>query len=616
MSRAPMARNERGIALITVLLVAFAVSGIALAGAMWTLNAALITKSSDRTSILHDVAVAGLEEGRSQLNSTPAVYPTTGYTTLASNAPVTDASGATVPRVYRSLYVGPDGITSGQYGVFGTIISAVRDDYGNQVVRRLQINQESFAKFSYFTNTEGNIVFANNDQIRGPVHSNDMIKINSSGATFFDQVTTAANTIQGEQYATFPGPAPKKSVAPIPMPTTAAFPSLQVHAANAGMSFVSNTNGNTPGEASMRIEFVAVDLNGDLDSTDANEGFVRIYQDNLRPWYVTASLTGNPGPAGDIRRSPNCGAAIALPAIPNTGGHFRTAADTNAAGARNAQATSLLQSGTRRCYLGGDPRLTALNWPAVVAADWNAVVGTWPLNGRGWIPRPGNIGAPTGVAAFANRPDNQYLWPINRDYNPAWEGVIYVAGRVALSGVVNGRVTIASPNTIIIADDFRTAIDPGSAAAADCAIIAGIFSGQDILVANNTINAPQQIGGVNPYRTYDETTQEDIHSVLLTLNIFGAESYDTGPTAGEPCNGNNSGRGCLNLSGGVIQNTRGAVGLVDGHGYIKRYSYNACAQFDPPPYFPTTGRFVRNRIYELDPKGFDVAAWFAANQNN
>jgi hypothetical protein len=37
---------------------------------------------------------------------------------------------------------------------------------------------------------------------------------------------------------------------------------------------------------------------------------------------------------------------------------------------------------------------------------------------------------------------------------------------------------------------------------------------------------------------------------------------------------------------------------------------------DPPPYFPTTGRFARNRIFELDPRNFDVAAWFAANQNN
>lgn len=624
MSRVQTAQDDRGIALITVLLVAFAVSGIALAGAMWTLNAALITKNGDRSSTLHDVAVAGLEEGRSQLNGDPTLYPVSGFTTLASNVEVTDASGATVPHVRRSLYVGPDGITSGQYGVFGTIISTVRDTFGNQAVRRLQINQESFAKFSYFTNTEGMVVFANNDQIRGPVHSNDQLKINSSGATFFDQVTSAANTIQGQQYGNFLGPAPKTRVAPIPMPTVAAFSALQVRAANAGMSFAGNLNGNTPGEASVRIEFVAVDLNGDLDSTDANEGFIRIYQDNLRPWYVTGSLTGNPGPANDIRRSPNCGAAIPGGAGVGTNGRFRTAADTNYGGApspptlaqRITAATNLLSHGARRCYLGGDPRLTALTWPAVVAADWAAVVGNWPGGGAGWIPRPVGMGAPTTIAAFTNRPDNGYLWPINRDYNPGWEGVIYVGGKVAVSGVVNGRVTLASPSNIIIADDLRTAVNPGSAASADCAVIIGLFSGDDILVANNTINVPQRIAAVNPYRTYDETTQEDIHAVLLALDIFGAESYDTGPTAGEACNATNSGRGCLNLSGGVIQNTRGPVGLTDGHGYIKRYSYNACAQTDPPPYFPTTGRFVRNRIYELDPKGFDVAAWFTANQNN
>ena len=624
MSRSKKVRNERGIALITVLLVALAVSGIALAAAMWTLNATLITKSGDRTATLNDIALAGLEEGRSQLNANPAVYPSTGYATLATAAPVTDVLGSEVPNVRRSIYVGPDGITGGQYGVYGTIISTVRDTFGNQVVRRLQINQESFAKFSYFTNTEGNIVFANNDQIRGPVHSNDQLKISNTGATFFDQVTTAAPSIQNEGAATFMGPAPKKNVAPIAMPTTAAFPALQARAAAASMSFASNLNGNSPGEASLRLEFVAVDLNNDGDSTDVNEGFVRVYQDNLRPWYVTATLSGNPGPAGDIRRSPNCGAAIPGGAGVGTNGRFRTAADTNFAGApspptsaaRVTAATNLLSSGNRKCYLGGDPRLTAVNWPNFSAADWALVVGDWPGSGRGWIPRPAGVGAPTGNALFTARPDNAYLWPINREYNPAWQGVIYVQGKVALSGVVNGRVTVASPNSIVIADDFRSAVDPGSAAAADCAIIAGLFAGGDILVANNTINAPQQIGGVNPYRTYDETTQEDIHAVLLALNIFGAESYDTGPASGEACGAVNNGRGCLNLSGGVIQNTRGAVGLVDGHGYVKRYSYNACAATDPPPYFPTTGRFVRNRVYELDPKGFTVAGWFAANQNN
>ncbi len=79
---------------------------------------------------------------------------------------------------------------------------------------------------------------------------------------------------------------------------------------------------------------------------------------------------------------------------------------------------------------------------------------------------------------------------------------------------------------------------------------------------------------------------------------------------------NDTGRGCLNLNGGIIQKQRGAVGLTSGQGYIKRYQYNTCAVSDPPPYFPTTGRFARNRVFELDPRNFDVAAWFNANQNN
>src|SRR3954467_7088313 len=121
MSRSRKVRNERGIALITVLLVALAVSGIALAAAMWTLNAALITKSGDRTATLNDIALAGLEGGSSQLNANPAVYPATGYAALATAVPVTEVLGKTVPPVRRSIFVGPDGITGGEYGVYGTI---------------------------------------------------------------------------------------------------------------------------------------------------------------------------------------------------------------------------------------------------------------------------------------------------------------------------------------------------------------------------------------------------------------------------------------------------------------------------------------------------------------
>ncbi len=627
MTRTRKVSGERGVALLSVLLVGFALGAIALAGAMWMLNAQMVQKNGDRAATLHDAAVGALEEGRSQLSSTPNLYPANGYATLQADAPVRDASGAVLPGLTQTIYAGPDGITSGQYGVFGTVIAHLRDGFGNEVVRRLQVNQESFAKYAYFTTIEGNIVFANNDQIRGPVHSNDLIKVDASGATFFDQVTTAQNSIQGQGNATFAGPPPRLSVPPIPLPTTQAFDALRVRAQNAGMAFAGNVLGNSPGEASLRMEFVAIDLNGDNDSTDTDEGFVRIYQDNARPWYVTAQLSGIPLAPGDIRRSPNCGSpvlngAVVIGAPPaNSNALFTTAGAINAAGNQNNAAENLLRTANAnwRCYLGGDPRLAqrVWTWPtaSMDAAAWAAVQGNWPA-GAGWIPRPAAIGAPNGIVAFNDRPDNAFLWPINRTYNPAWEGVIHVEGRVAISGVLNGRVTLASPENIIIADDIRMSVDPGAPEAVSCGNILGLFAGDSVMVADNTINTPQRISGAGQYRTYDDTREEDVQAVVLALDIFGAERYNQGPNAAQLCDNINAGRGCLNLSGGIIQRSRGAVGLVGGEGYIKRYAYNPCAASDPPPYFPTTGRFSRNRVYELDPRGFDVAAWFAANQNN
>ena len=54
------------------------------------------------------------------------------------------------------------------------------------------------------------------------------------------------------------------------------------------------------------------------------------------------------------------------------------------------------------------------------------------------------------------------------------------------------------------------------------------------------------------------------------------------------------------------------MGTTAGTGYVKAYSYDQCAFQTPPPYFPTTGRFFRNRYYEIDPVGFSVAGLFAA----
>ena len=48
----------------------------------------------------------------------------------------------------------------------------------------------------------------------------------------------------------------------------------------------------------------------------------------------------------------------------------------------------------------------------------------------------------------------------------------------------------------------------------------------------------------------------------------------------------------------------------NGAGFTKRYTYDRCAVRNPPPYFPTTGRFTDNRYLELDPVGFKPDVYF------
>ena len=102
------------------------------------------------------------------------------------------------------------------------------------------------------------------------MHSNDRIRIYYTGATFHSTVETA-QYIEDPQYGTFHqgyvenGPN-------IPMPTTADLTKLQTQGQAGNTAFVGNTSGGH-GEGTTRIEFMALDLNNDGDSTDANEGF-------------------------------------------------------------------------------------------------------------------------------------------------------------------------------------------------------------------------------------------------------------------------------------------------------------------------------------------------------
>ena len=157
------------------------------------------------------------------------------------------------------------------------------------------------------------------------------------------------------------------------------------------------------------------------------------------------------------------------------------------------------------------------------------------------------------------------------------------------------------------------ATDPGSGT---CEDMLGLFTQQRILIADNTINAPRLIPGTSTWRSVDETPDEFIHGALMALDRITVENYAQGATTAEPCGAIAWGRGCLFITGGLIQTTRGPVSTSSyyggGTGYMKRYTHDTCAFTEPPPYVPTTGHFWKSRYYEVDPTNFDATTYFQA----
>ena len=617
-------RERRGAALFLVLFFTLAVGALALSAIFLSTNASLITKSYDRESTLRYGSEAGLALGKSRLNFDSKALPDSGFKTLLSNQAITAADGTPVPGLTVDVYAGPSGSTSGQFGQFASVVAVSHDKLGNQNVRRLELTQESFAKFAYWSDKEtsgsGTIYFGNGDQLWGPVFSNDVISIASGGATFHDQVATAS-TVSGAGYGTFMK-GYQTGQKRIELPTNTKLAKLAGYATLGNMSYVAPSSGDES-TVRMRIEFVAVDLNGDGDSTDVDEGFFKVYTTNGTagiPW-LRGDWPGGTSPSTSTVE--NCGdwhtingVSVFFPAAAHPTSWFKTLLQTKggytssaATSEGNATITTIMGHAGARCYLGGDSHLAAVartTWADPTQGQRGGEDSTFSATDKygAWKQYPGTI----DPRLQAKRPwDAAYLFPIYRGLNAGSKGVIYVSGTTGISGVLRGKITLYATGTIVVLDDQRYANDPGLGS---CQDILGIISGNNVVLADNAINTPQSIKSLG-YKVLDDTKDLYLQSVIMALNTsFGAENYSGGPSSATTCEKDKNGRGCLYLTGGIIQENRGPVGLLSGEGYIKRYSYDRCAALTPPPYFPTTGRYIDNRYFELNPVGFDAATLF------
>ena len=164
----------------------------------------------------------------------------------------------------------------------------------------------------------------------------------------------------------------------------------------------------------------------------------------------------------------------------------------------------------------------------------------------------------------------------------ASNGMIFAKNAVVrLQGTVKGQYTIGcnsttsstGKGTIYLDDDIIYDKDPRQYP--NSTDMLGICAENSVLITDNK---------VNKYSI-------DIHaSVYSEKGGFGADNYDTRPISGN-----------INLLGGIIQNTRKAVGTFSGttinHGFAKRYKYDDRFMLASPPFFPGTG-------------GFEIVSWY------
>ena len=154
--------------------------------------------------------------------------------------------------------------------------------------------------------------------------------------------------------------------------------------------------------------------------------------------------------------------------------------------------------------------------------------------------------------------------------------IFYIDGEVILAGVLDGQITIATADDMWIIDDVVYRDAANGIPNPNCGDMLGLISAGNVIVANNSANRNNVIIDA---------------SIMAIGGSFMAQDYSEG-----------SPRGILRVCGGIIQRYRGPVGTgsiaQDGSvyiktGYRKDYVYDERFRTSAPPYFLSTGEYIR-----------------------
>lgn len=663
--------SRRGTALILVLLMTVTLAAIAMSAILLTGSGGMIGRYYDRERDFRYAAEASLQTGKARLLRDTTIHlPDTGYVTLVSGGTITGADGLPIPNVKVNLYAGYTNITTGQFGQYASVVAEAYDAGGTRYVRRLEMQAENFARYAMFTNTfASGLCYSTGEFIAGRAHSNQGW-YSCNNPTYYDTVSAVLSVTGGS-------PTYKKGKingAPyIPIPPVGKLASLHTHALEGNLDVVAV--GNDTGSVRTRLEFIAVDLNNDGKVTGTNEGFFRVFQAvgtaaaNAGHLKSDSSFTNDNAAyqdslCGDFHIDATGRSRFYPISIHNqqwfrnmfTVGPFPKLVPGDAVplgqGIDDDARDEIMRNGgggsNFRCYMGGDAHLVATERRLILPAGLRADPTIWQTGGEDstmtdsteygfWQAWSGDVApvqtalnlitAPSTFKEFQNHAIR--LWPLHRSLNPNTKGVIHVHGPVVLSGVLRGSVTVYAAQTgtqqgvVGYGDDLVYAQDPASST---CANLLGVISDGDQLILDNAINSPQRANTKNGYQnTYRWADGDDngmstsrdfvLHGVTMSrTGTVGVQNFRSHPENLQNCNAANSGRGCIRQAGGVIEQVISATYSNKGDGFGENRSVDVCLNTQSPPYFPTTGRFIDNRYYEIDPARYNITTLFQSMQ--
>ncbi|MBL8958836.1 MAG: hypothetical protein JNJ98_03215 [Gemmatimonadetes bacterium] len=284
-------RPRRGSALMLTMIFTLALGGLAISSIYMGASTSMLSKLYDRERDYRYAAEWALAIGESRITvDTTFTLPDSLYVQLMNGQTVTDALGQAVPKVKVDLYAGVGGQSSGQYGRFIELVAVAYDNGGARHVRRLELQAENFARYAMFVDQwPGSACYATGEILRGRAHSNQDWKNCGSapGVVHTDTVSAVGNVTGTGQYQS----AKLNGVPRINFPSVAKLSFMPGYASSANLSFVPNAVVGTVGGS--RMEFVAVDLDGDSALTGPAEGYFRVFDSTVDTTRTRMSWAGN-----------------------------------------------------------------------------------------------------------------------------------------------------------------------------------------------------------------------------------------------------------------------------------------------------------------------------------